>query len=48
MLILGVCNPGHLEARFCQLLAQVRWPVLIVHREALATPASAILARAQL
>jgi len=47
MLILGVCNPAHLEARFGGLLTVARWPVLIVHRETLAAPASAVLARAQ-
>jgi sulfate transport system ATP-binding protein len=48
MLILGVCNLAQLEARFGRLLAAVRWPVLIVHRDPLAVAASTPLARAQL
>ena len=47
MLILGVCNPAQLEARFGRLLSAGRWPVLIVHREPLAVPAATLLARAQ-
>jgi sulfate transport system ATP-binding protein len=47
MLILGVCNLGQLEARFGRLLAAGRWPVLIVHRDPQAVPASAQPRRAQ-
>jgi sulfate transport system ATP-binding protein len=47
MLILGVCNLAQLEARFGRLLTAGRWPVLIVHRDPLAVPASTTLARAQ-
>jgi hypothetical protein len=47
MLILGVCNLAHLESRFGRLLSAGRWPVLIVHRDSAAVPASAALARAQ-
>jgi sulfate transport system ATP-binding protein len=47
MLILGVCNPAQLEARFGRLLTAGRWPVLIVHRDPLAAPASSRIALAQ-